>query len=81
MDKIKHITYMILGAAITILLLWFFFTIALPILLVLGLIAFVYFLVKESSLFKNTKKQFKKWKKKDKKKKDDIQEAVIIDEK
>ena len=72
---------MILGAAITFLLLWFFFTIALPILLVLGLIAFVYFLIKESSLFKNTKKQFKKWKKKAKKKKDDIQEAVIIDEK
>ena len=81
MDKIKNIIFMILGAAITFLLLWFFFTIALPILLVLGLIAFVYFLIKESSLFKNTKKQFKKWKKKDKKKKDDIQEAVIIDEK
>ena len=76
MDKIKNIIFMILGAAITFLLLWFFFTIALPILLVLGLIAFVYFLIKESSLFKNTKKQFKKWKKKD-----DIQEAVIIDEK
>ncbi len=81
MDKIKNIIFMILGAAITFLLLWFFFTIALPILLVLGLIAFVYFLIKESSLFKNTKKQFKKWKKKAKKKKDDIQEAVIIDEK
>ena len=81
MDKIKNIIFMILGAAITFLLLWFFFTIALPILLVLGLIAFVYFIIKESSLFKNTKKQFKKWKKKAKKKKDDIQEAVIIDEK
>ena len=81
MDKIKNIIFMILGAAITFLLLWFFFTIALPILLVLGLIAFVYFLIKESSLVKNTKKQFKKWKKKAKKKKDDIQEAVIIDEK
>ena len=81
MDKIKNIIFMILGAAITFLLLWFFFTIALPILLVLGLIAFVYFLIKEYSLFKNTKKQFKKWKKKAKKKKDDIQEAVIIDEK
>ena len=81
MDKVKNIIFMILGAAITFLLLWFFFTIALPILLVLGLIAFVYFLIKESSLFKNTKKQFKKWKKKAKKKKDDIQEAVIIDEK
>ena len=81
MDKIKNIIFMILGAAITFLLLWFFFTIALPILLVLGLIAFVYFLIKESSLFKNTKKQFKKWKKKAKKKKDNIQEAVIIKKK
>ncbi len=81
MDKVKNIIFMILGAAITFLLLWFFFTIALPILLVLGLIALVYFLIKGSSLFQYTKKQFKKLKKKSKKKKDDIQEAEIIEEK
>ena len=81
MDKVKNIIFMILGAAITFLLLWFFFTIALPILLVLGLIALVYFLIKESSVFQDTKKRFKKLKKKSKEKKDNIQEAEIIEEK
>lgn len=81
MDKVKNIIFMILGAAITFLLFWFFFTIALPILLVLGLIALIYFLIKGSSLFQDAKKQFKKLKKKSKKKKDNIQEAEIIEEK
>ena len=74
MEKVKDILLIILGIAITLAIIWFFFTIALPILLVLGLGVLIYFIIKDQAFFKKIKKKAKK-------KKEDIQEAVIIDEK
>lgn len=74
MEKVKDILLIILGVAITLAIIWFFFTIALPILLVLGLGVLIYFIIKDQAFFKKIKKKAKK-------KKEDIQEAVIIDEK
>ena len=74
MEKVKDILLIILGVAITLAIIWFFFTIALPILLVLGLGVLIYFIIKDQAFFKKIKK-------KGKKKKEDNQEAVIIDEK
>ena len=76
MEKAKEIILNVIGVVITLTLLWFFFTIILPILLVLGLIAIIYFTIKKSDIFKDIKKKFKKRKKK----KDKIKEAVIIEE-
>lgn len=78
MEKVKDILFIILGFAITIAIFWFFFFVALPVLLVLGLIALLFFLIKGTDFFQ---KITKKVKKKVKKKKDGIQEAQIIEEK
>lgn len=74
MQKLEDILLIALGIIITLACLWFFFTIALPILLVLGLGAFIYFRIRKTSFFKKTKKKAKKGTEK-------IKEAVIIDEK
>lgn len=74
MEKVKNILLIILGIAITLVLLWFFFAIALPILLILGLGSLIYFVIKNHLNLKPKNKM-------NKKKKDDIQEAIIVDEK
>ena len=74
MNKIKDILFIILGMIITLACLWFFFTIALPVLLILGLGSLIYFSIRRTDFFKKSKKKIKK-------KKEKIKEAVIIDEK
>ena len=74
MNNIKDILFIILGMIITLACVWFFFTIALPVLLILGLGVLIYFGIRGTSFFKRTKKKVKKGTEK-------IQEAVIIDEK
>ena len=78
MEKVKDILFIILGFAIAIAIFWFFFFVALPVLFVLGLIAFLFFMIKGTDFFQKIKKKVKK---KVKKQKDDIQEAQIIEEK
>ena len=51
MEKVKDILFIILGFAITIAIFWFFFFVALPVLLVLGLIALLFFLIKGTDFF------------------------------
>lgn len=74
MEKVKEILLIILTIAIILIITWLFFTIALPILLVTGLIVLIYSIIKKQTIFKIPKN-------KQKKKKDDIKEAIIIDEK
>ena len=57
MEKVKDILLIILGIIITLALLWFFFAIALPILLVLGLGLLIYFIIKDQAFFKKIKKK------------------------
>ena len=60
MEKVKDILLIILGNAIALAFLWFFFVIALPILLVLGLGFLIYFIIKDQAFFKKIKKKVKK---------------------
>ena len=60
MEKVKDILLIILGIVIALAFLWFFFVIALPILLVLGLGFLIYFIIKDQAFFKKIKKKVKK---------------------
>lgn len=74
MDKVKEILLIALGIIIALACLWFFFTIALPIILVIILGVFIYSWLKRSDLFRKTNKKIRKSKEK-------VKDAVIIDEK
>ena len=74
MEKVKDILLIILGIAIALAFLWFFFFVALPVLAIIGLIVIVFFLISSTDAFKKIKKKIKK-------KADKIKEAEIIDEK
>ena len=51
MEKVKEILLIILTIAIILIITWLFFTIALPILLVIGLIVLIYSIIKKQFLY------------------------------
>lgn len=57
MNKIKDILFIILGMIITLACLWFFFTIALPVLLILGLGVLIYFGIRGTSFLREPRKK------------------------
>jgi len=76
MKKVKDILLIVLGIAITLAIFWFLFFVALPALVVIGLVALLFFAIKGTGIFQKIR-----GKSKPRNPKDDIKEAEIIEEK
>lgn len=73
MKTVKNIVLIILGIAITIAVFWLIFFVALPVLIIVGLISLLFPIIKGVITFKKIPKK--------KPPKDNVQEAEIIEEK
>ncbi len=73
MKTVKNIVLIILGIAITIAFFWLIFFVALPVLIIVGLISLLFLIIKGVITFKKIPKK--------KPSKDNVQEAEIIEEK
>lgn len=71
MRKVTEILLICLGIFLFLVVSWFFFFIALPVIAILGLIIFLAVTIKNTEIIKKAKKKLKKEK---------IKEAIIIEE-
>ena len=71
MKKVTEILLICLGIFLFLVVAWFFFFIALPVIAILGLIIFLAVTIKNTEIIKKAKKKLKKEK---------IKEAIIIEE-